>query len=102
MARLDPFTAQIVQLVRSMSDDAILALVRDRLGVVAQALDVAPMPPDDEQSAERGGRDCRARGAEAIEVVADGTAYRVPYAEIRKANLDVTQEELFGKGKKTR
>jgi len=40
--------------------------------------------------------------ADGIEVVADGTAYRVPYAEIRKANLDVTQEELFGKGKKKR
>lgn len=39
---------------------------------------------------------------EGIEVVADGTAYRVPYGEIRKANLDVTQEELFGKGKKKR
>jgi ribosome maturation factor RimP len=39
---------------------------------------------------------------EGIEVVADGTTYRVPYGEIRKANLDVTQEELFGKGKKTR
>jgi len=37
-----------------------------------------------------------------IDVVADGTTYRVPYGEIRKANLDVTQEELFGKGKKTR
>ena len=39
---------------------------------------------------------------EGIEVVADGTTYRVPYSEIRKANLDVTQEELFGKGKKKR
>ena len=39
---------------------------------------------------------------EGIEVVADGTTFRVPYGEIRKANLDVTQEELFGKGKKTR
>ena len=39
---------------------------------------------------------------EGIEVVADGTTYRVPYGGIRKANLDVTQEELFGKGKKKR
>lgn len=37
-----------------------------------------------------------------IEVREGDAAYRVPYAEIRKANLDVTQEELFGKGKKTR
>jgi len=41
-------------------------------------------------------------GGDGIDVVADGTTYRVPYGEIRKANLDVTQEELFGKGKKTR
>ena len=39
---------------------------------------------------------------EGIEVLADGTTYRVPYGDIRKANLDVTQEELFGKGKKKR
>lgn len=39
---------------------------------------------------------------EGIEVVSDGTAYRLPYGEIRKATLDVTQEELFGKGKKKR
>lgn len=39
---------------------------------------------------------------EGVDVVADGTTYRVPYGEIRKANLDVTQEELFGKGKKKR
>ena len=38
--------------------------------------------------------------AEGISVVADGTTYRVPYVDIRKANLDVTQEELFAKGKK--
>ncbi len=35
-----------------------------------------------------------------IEVAADGMTYRVPFGEIRKANLDVTQEELFEKGKK--
>ena len=39
---------------------------------------------------------------EGIGIVADGTTYRLPYGEIRKANLDVTQEELFGKGKKKR
>ena len=39
---------------------------------------------------------------EGIEVVVDGTTHRVPYGEIRKANLDVTQEELFRKGKKKR
>jgi len=39
---------------------------------------------------------------EGIEVRAEEETYRVPYAGIRKANLDVTQEELFGKGKKKR
>jgi hypothetical protein len=34
MAKLDPFSAQIVQLVRKMPDEAILALVRGQLGVV--------------------------------------------------------------------
>jgi len=37
---------------------------------------------------------------EGIEIVADGRTYRVPHGEIRKATLDVTQEELFRKGKK--
>ncbi len=32
MAKLDPFTAQIVKLVRNMPDDAILELVRNQLG----------------------------------------------------------------------
>lgn len=39
---------------------------------------------------------------EGIEVRAEEETFRVPYAGIRKANLDVTQEELFGKGKKKR
>ena len=35
--------------------------------------------------------------------IAEGDAgLRVPYGEIRKASLEVTQEELFGKGKKRR
>jgi hypothetical protein len=44
MASLDPFSAQIVQLVRNMPDDAILALVRNQLGAVTGAAAVvAPM-----------------------------------------------------------
>jgi ribosome maturation factor RimP len=39
---------------------------------------------------------------EGITVTADETAFRIPYGEIRKASLEVTQEELFGKGKKRR
>lgn len=40
--------------------------------------------------------------AEGIVVRSEETDYRVMYAEIRKANQEVTQEELFGKGKKKR
>jgi len=40
MPKLDPFSAQIVQLVREMPDDAILELVRNKLG--AQDENVAP------------------------------------------------------------
>ncbi len=43
--------------------------------------------------------DCTGVG---IEIRADEGTYRIPYTEIRKANLDVTQEELFGKGTKKR
>ena len=43
-----------------------------------------------------------ASDAEGIEVEEDGRRWRVPYRLIRRANLDVTQDELFGKGKKTR
>ena len=35
MSKIDPFSAQLVALVRSMPDEAILALVRDQLGAVA-------------------------------------------------------------------
>jgi len=39
---------------------------------------------------------------EGIDVTIDGANFRIAYGEIRKANLEVTQEELFGKGKKKR
>ena len=48
MAKLDPFSAQIVKLVRNMPDDAILELVRNQLGVLPGAAAVvsvaAPAP----------------------------------------------------------
>jgi len=43
----------------------------------------------------------RSHGA-GIDVAIEGTSFRIAYGEIRKANLEVTQEELFGKGKKKR
>jgi len=46
MAKLDPFSAQIVNLVRNMPDEAILELVRNQLGVLpgAVATDTAVAP----------------------------------------------------------
>ena len=40
--------------------------------------------------------------AEGIVLERDGKAIRLPYRLMRKANIDVTQDELFGKGKKKR
>lgn len=37
---------------------------------------------------------------EGIELRREDRVYRLPYRLMRKANLDVSQEELFGKGKK--
>ena len=39
---------------------------------------------------------------EGIELERDGRIFRLPYRLIRKANLEVLQEELFGKGKRRR
>ena len=61
MARLDPFSAQIVQLVRSMPDEAILALVKGQLAMVTEGA-----APDLAQLRGRSGRRARTeRGAEA-------------------------------------
>ncbi len=40
--------------------------------------------------------------AEGIELERDGRTFRLPYSLIRRANLEITQDELFGKGKKKR
>lgn len=39
---------------------------------------------------------------EGIELDRDGRIFRLPYRLMRKANLEVPQEELFGRGKKRR
>ncbi len=39
---------------------------------------------------------------EGIEIDREGRTFRLPYAAMRKANLEISQEELFGKGKKKR
>lgn len=39
---------------------------------------------------------------EGIELNRDGRVFRLPYRLMRKANLEVTQEELFGKGTRRR
>ncbi len=37
-----------------------------------------------------------------IDIDRDGRTFRLPYGMMRKANMDVSQEELFRKGKKKR
>jgi len=37
---------------------------------------------------------------EGIDLERDGKTFRFTYGSVRKANLEVTQEELFGKGKR--
>jgi ribosome maturation factor RimP len=37
---------------------------------------------------------------EGIDLERDGRTFRFAYGAVRKANLDVTQEDLFGKGKR--
>jgi hypothetical protein len=44
MPKLDPFSAQVVQLVRNMPDEAILALVREKLGAASTDEPVAANP----------------------------------------------------------
>lgn len=44
MPKLDPFSAQIVQLVREMPDEAILELVRNKLGAEGEVVATAAAP----------------------------------------------------------
>ncbi len=44
----------------------------------------------------------RRSGDDGIDIERDGRTYRLPYRLMRKANIDVTQDELFAKGKKKR
>ncbi len=44
----------------------------------------------------------RRTDGDGIDIERDGKTYRLPYRLIRKANIDVTQDELFAKGKKKR
>jgi ribosome maturation factor RimP len=44
----------------------------------------------------------RSTDDDGIDIERDGKEVRLPYRLMRKANIDVTQDELFGKGKKKR
>jgi len=39
---------------------------------------------------------------EGFDLEREGKRYRIPFRVVRKANVEITQEELFGKGKRTR
>ncbi|MFO0547922.1 MAG: hypothetical protein U0271_06020 [Polyangiaceae bacterium] len=67
MARMDAFSAELVRLVRNMSDEAILALVRNQLGSLPGAPDLPPQrrigaPRAPVEDAKRG-RSARGRAA---------------------------------------
>jgi len=81
MATNDAFSAQIVELVRKMSDEAILALVKNQLGALAGAapLQVAAQP------ARRRGRPPRAAAAAAPAPAAAAPAAKATGASKRGA-----------------
>jgi hypothetical protein len=72
MAKLDPFSAQIVQLVRRMPDEAILALVRGQLGVVSDAA-APPVTVGPSRLHLRRGRPKAVKAPVATKVVAKAT-----------------------------
>ena len=77
MAKLDPFTAQIVKLVRDMPDEAILELVRNQLGGVAEvAVASAPAVPAKKRGPKR--RRAAAKKAPALKKVARAKVKRAP------------------------
>lgn len=39
---------------------------------------------------------------EGFDLEREGTVYRIPFRMVRKANIEITQEELFGTGKRKR
>jgi hypothetical protein len=63
MATTDAFQQQIVRMVREMPDDAILALVKDRLGGVAGSVGAAASPLVEAAATRRRGRPARAAAA---------------------------------------
>jgi ribosome-binding protein aMBF1 (putative translation factor) len=52
MAKLDPFSAQLVAFVRNMPDEAILELVRNQLALIAPAASAATTPKKSKGSAK--------------------------------------------------
>ena len=65
MPKLDPFSAQLVALVRKMPDDAILALVKNQLGALGGSATVDAAPRTARRSKTASGRKTAKRGPRA-------------------------------------
>ncbi|MFH1604035.1 MAG: hypothetical protein ABIH03_09015 [Pseudomonadota bacterium] len=85
MAKLDPFTAQIVKLVRNMPDEAILELVRNQLGGVVAEVAVASAPA---APAKRRGPKRRREAAKTAPAVKTDARATVAQAPKRRSSAD--------------
>ena len=103
MAKLDPFSAQIVKLVRHMPDDAILELVRNQLGVLPGAVPTvsvsapAPKPVRRKKRARRVTVKRVAKKAAATKVVARKAKGRPKRKTVRGVKRStVARQKLLG------
>ena len=78
MATTDAFQQQIVRMVREMPDDAILALVKDRLGNVAGGASGAAAPLVEAAATRRRGRPARAAATPAPQQKASTSRREAP------------------------
>jgi len=99
MATTDAFQQQIVRMVREMPDDAILALVKDRLGGVAGSVGAAASPLVEAAATRRRGRPARAAATPAPTKAAparrEAPAKRKPGRPKKTAALSAERQEVL-------
>ncbi len=100
MAKLDPFSAQIVKLVRNMPDDAILELVRNQLGVlpgsVAAEVATAPAPTRRKKRVKRAKAKPVAKESAAKAAVTKGAKARPKRKAVRAKRSMVARDKVLG------
>jgi len=94
MAKLDPFSAQIVQMVRRMPDEAILALVRGQLGIETEESTPTVVSP------ARGGTR-RARPKKATAATTKTTVKRTAKAGRPKKRTSVERQKVLSAVERT-